>query len=85
VRGVLSLVCERSSAGEEIRMMIFCALLVSLAMWGFVANQGKTFLPRPPRIDVRAPVQLGALGILAAEAPLHFSRGPPRVRQTATA
>lgn len=82
MRGVLSLVCERSSAGEEIRMIIFCALLVSLAVWGFIVNQGMT-LPQPPHIDSR---EAGALGMLTAHVPFRFSRGPTsRIRLPATA
>lgn len=46
LKGVLSLMVERSSAGEEMRMILFCALLLSLSMWGFVANRGKAYLPR---------------------------------------
>ncbi|TFK44191.1 hypothetical protein BDQ12DRAFT_620074 [Crucibulum laeve] len=38
LRGVLNLLFERSSAGEEMRMIVFCTLLVCLAMWGFVAS-----------------------------------------------
>jgi hypothetical protein len=79
MQAILSLVCERSSAGEEIRMIIFCALLVSLAVWGFVVNQRGTFLPRLPRIDVR--VQASAVGT-----PIRLSSGmPPRHRLIATA
>ncbi|KAF5385948.1 hypothetical protein D9615_002663 [Tricholomella constricta] len=40
-RSVLGLVFERSSAGEEMRMIIFCGLLVSLAVWGFASNRAK--------------------------------------------
>ncbi|RDB16745.1 hypothetical protein Hypma_002417 [Hypsizygus marmoreus] len=40
-RGVLGLVCERSVAGEEMRMLVFCGMLVGLAVWGFVANRGR--------------------------------------------
>ncbi|KAG6850443.1 hypothetical protein H0H93_013315 [Arthromyces matolae] len=34
-RGLLGLLTEPSAAGEEMRMIVFCGLLVSLAMWGF--------------------------------------------------
>ncbi|KAK2464327.1 hypothetical protein APHAL10511_003784 [Amanita phalloides] len=34
-RGVLSLLLEASPAGEEMRMILFCASLVVLSMWGF--------------------------------------------------
>ncbi|KAG5650890.1 hypothetical protein H0H81_010651 [Sphagnurus paluster] len=36
---VLGLMLERSPAGEEMRMIVFCGLLVSLAVWGFAANR----------------------------------------------
>jgi Leucine Rich Repeat len=35
---VTSLLLERSVAGEEMRMILFCGLLVCLAMWGFMAG-----------------------------------------------
>lgn len=38
VRGVMSLVFERSSAGEEIRVILFCAFLAFLAVCGIVAD-----------------------------------------------
>ncbi|KAF6763183.1 hypothetical protein DFP72DRAFT_1000569 [Ephemerocybe angulata] len=38
VRGFVDLVCERSSAGEEVRMILFCAMLVCFAVWGFVVT-----------------------------------------------
>jgi len=38
VKGVMNLVFERSSAGEEIRMILFCAFLASLAVCGIVAD-----------------------------------------------
>jgi len=37
-RGFLGLVLEKSSAGEEVRMMLFCAMLVCFALWGFVVT-----------------------------------------------
>ena len=37
--GMLELLSENSSAGEEMRMMAFCGLLVFLAMWGFWAGR----------------------------------------------
>jgi hypothetical protein len=58
-------------------------MLVSLAMWGFIVNRGKTFLPRPPHVDTR--VQAGAVGFLAADTQLRFSRGPFRPRFAAIA
>jgi len=36
--GFLSLLSENSSAGEEMRMLLFCGLLVCLAMWGLMAS-----------------------------------------------
>ncbi|KAF8070018.1 hypothetical protein FPV67DRAFT_1485811 [Lyophyllum atratum] len=39
-RAAVGLVFEHSSAGEEMRMIIFCGLLVSLAMWGFANRAG---------------------------------------------
>ncbi|KAF5348690.1 hypothetical protein D9758_006866 [Tetrapyrgos nigripes] len=36
--GLLSLLSENSSAGEEIRMLLFCGLLVCLAFWGLLAS-----------------------------------------------
>ncbi|KAF8639546.1 hypothetical protein AX17_001451 [Amanita inopinata Kibby_2008] len=35
-KGLVSLLFEQSSAGEEMRMILFCGLLVSLSMWGFL-------------------------------------------------
>ncbi|KAG6917236.1 hypothetical protein DXG01_003350 [Tephrocybe rancida] len=40
-RGVLGLLTERSAAGEEIRMIIFCGLLVTLAVWGYSAHRAR--------------------------------------------
>ncbi|KAJ6625876.1 hypothetical protein B0H10DRAFT_2211745 [Mycena sp. CBHHK59/15] len=40
VRGVLGIILESSSAGEEMRMFMFCSLLVCLA-GAFVANGGR--------------------------------------------
>lgn len=37
-RSVISLILERSAAGEEMRVVLFCALLVLLAMWGFMTS-----------------------------------------------
>ncbi|TEB37348.1 hypothetical protein FA13DRAFT_1621736 [Coprinellus micaceus] len=37
-RGFLGLVLEKSSAGEEVRMMLFCTMLVCFAVWGFVVT-----------------------------------------------
>lgn len=34
----MSLVFERSSAGEEVRMILFCTALVVLAAWGFAVG-----------------------------------------------
>ncbi|KAF8633661.1 hypothetical protein AX15_001310 [Amanita polypyramis BW_CC] len=35
IRGLLSLLFERSSAGEEMRMILFCGMLIWLSIWGF--------------------------------------------------
>lgn len=48
VLGLLGLAVERSSAGEEVRVMLFCSLLLCLALWGFVCGKGKpNGLPTP--------------------------------------
>lgn len=36
--GFLGLVFEKSSAGEEVRMMLFCSMLMCFAVWGFVVT-----------------------------------------------
>ncbi|PFH53722.1 hypothetical protein AMATHDRAFT_137017 [Amanita thiersii Skay4041] len=36
IKGLITLLFEKSSAGEEMRMILFCALLVFLSMWGFL-------------------------------------------------
>lgn len=38
VRGFMNLIFEKSSAGEEMRMIIFCGFLVCLAVWGFTGE-----------------------------------------------
>ncbi|KAG6861904.1 hypothetical protein C0995_009854 [Termitomyces sp. Mi166 len=38
-RGVFGLLTERSPAGEEMRIIVFCGLLVSLAIWGFFLHR----------------------------------------------
>lgn len=38
LEGLLNLLLDNSSAGEELRMILFCAFLVCLALWGFFAN-----------------------------------------------
>lgn len=38
LRGFLDLVIEKSSAGEEVRMILFCSVLLCFAVWGFVAT-----------------------------------------------
>ncbi|KAL0956664.1 hypothetical protein HGRIS_002796 [Hohenbuehelia grisea] len=38
-RALMDLVFERSSAGEEMRMILFCAMLVGLAIWGFASSR----------------------------------------------
>lgn len=38
LRGLMSLMLERSSAGEEVRMILFCTALVILAAWGFAVG-----------------------------------------------
>jgi len=85
LKGVLSLVFERSSAGEEIRMILFCVLLVSLAIWGFMANGGSAFLPRTPSADV--PLRAKASARLLTDIPMVLSQGtfPSRSRLSATA
>ncbi|KAJ3986240.1 hypothetical protein F5890DRAFT_1572451 [Lentinula detonsa] len=43
LKGVLELLTESSAAGEEMRMMVFCALMVLLAVWGCCAtNRGRS-------------------------------------------
>lgn len=37
-RGMLSLLNDGSTAGEELRLLVFCSLLVSLALWGFLSG-----------------------------------------------
>ncbi|KAJ8696076.1 hypothetical protein PTI98_005974 [Pleurotus ostreatus] len=37
-RSVLDLVFERSSAGEEMRMFLFCGMLLGLSIWGFLVS-----------------------------------------------
>lgn len=37
-RGLVSLMFERSSAGEEVRMILFCTALLLLAAWGFAVG-----------------------------------------------
>ncbi|KAK7045618.1 hypothetical protein VNI00_007451 [Paramarasmius palmivorus] len=39
-KGLISLLSENSAAGEELRMIVFCAFLVCLAVWGFLVNRG---------------------------------------------
>jgi len=39
MKGMLTLLSENSPAGEEMRMMALCGLLVFLAMWGFWAGR----------------------------------------------
>ena len=41
VRGFMNLIFEKSSAGEEMRMIIFCGFLVCLAAWGFSGEGGR--------------------------------------------
>lgn len=38
LRGFIGLAFERSSAGEEVRMIMFCMALVMLAVWGFAVG-----------------------------------------------
>ncbi|KAG6811141.1 hypothetical protein H0H92_008796 [Tricholoma furcatifolium] len=70
-RGFLGLLTERSSAGEEMRMIIFCGLLVSLAVWGYSAQ-------RTTPVDVLKAVQRPA----AVHGVLSFA---PVIRMVATA
>ncbi|KIY70655.1 hypothetical protein CYLTODRAFT_419611 [Cylindrobasidium torrendii FP15055 ss-10] len=37
--GFMTLLTESSSAGEEMRMFLFCLLLLSLAIWGYAASK----------------------------------------------
>jgi len=39
VKGFVNLIFEKSSAGEEMRMILFCVFLVALAACGIVANR----------------------------------------------
>ncbi|KAF8904968.1 hypothetical protein CPB85DRAFT_1316043 [Mucidula mucida] len=39
LKGLRDLITENSSAGEEMRMFLFCGFLVWLALWGFVASR----------------------------------------------
>uniref|UniRef100_A0A0W0EX11 F-box domain-containing protein n=1 Tax=Moniliophthora roreri TaxID=221103 RepID=A0A0W0EX11_MONRR len=39
LKGFMSLLSENSAAGEELRMIAFCAFLVCLAVWGFLVNR----------------------------------------------
>lgn len=41
IQGLMSLFMESSSAGEEMRMIVFCAFLMGLALWGFVMSGRK--------------------------------------------
>lgn len=34
VGGLLGLVTERSAAGDEMRVILFCVMMVVLAVWG---------------------------------------------------
>ena len=52
IRGLIDLAFERSSAGEEVRMIFFCIALAVLAAWGFVVGGrrgklGTSFHPSP--------------------------------------
>jgi hypothetical protein len=52
IRGLVGLAFERSSAGEEVRMILFCVALITLASWGFAVGGrrgklGTTFHPTP--------------------------------------
>lgn len=38
IGGLMNLALERTPAGEEMRMILFCGMLVCLAMWGFMAS-----------------------------------------------
>ncbi|GLB45091.1 hypothetical protein LshimejAT787_1901690 [Lyophyllum shimeji] len=62
-RALVGLVFERSAAGEEMRMMVFCGMLVGLAVWGFLSSRGG---PRPRDVvrvagKVHRPVVQGVL------------------------
>ncbi|KAF8971198.1 hypothetical protein BDZ97DRAFT_1788255 [Flammula alnicola] len=50
VRGLMGLVVERSSAGEEMRMILFCVFLAVLAGCGIVAN-GANKMARLAAVD----------------------------------
>ncbi|KAG5647179.1 hypothetical protein DXG03_001138 [Asterophora parasitica] len=69
-RGVAGLLVERSAAGEEMRMILFCGLLVSLAVWGFASDSDKGELVKAVRSPtmqgvVRATLTTAALRVLA--------------------
>ena len=40
--GLMNLTFEKSPAGEEMRMIIFCGFLVCVAAWGFSEEGGRT-------------------------------------------
>ena len=40
-KATLSLINDGSTAGEEMRLLLFCTFLVCLACWGFIANVGR--------------------------------------------
>ncbi|KAG6832838.1 hypothetical protein H0H87_000192 [Tephrocybe sp. NHM501043] len=69
-RGVLSLLTESSAAGEEMRMIVFCGLLVSLAVWGYSAHRTKPgeILMVVPRPAVRGVLSLAPITRMAATA-----------------
>ena len=45
-KAMICLIFERSAAGEEMRMMLFCAFLALLALCGTWANAGTTMEER---------------------------------------
>lgn len=47
IRGLIGLAFERSSAGEEVRMILFCMALVILAAWGFAIGGRRGRLGTP--------------------------------------
>lgn len=52
IRGLVALITESSSAGEEMRMFLFCVFLVCLAMWGFIASRRGSFDTSPQFIPI---------------------------------
>ena len=51
--GILSLILEQSSAGEEMRMILFCAFLALLAACGILVNgiNKRSYIPNPECLE----------------------------------